>query len=133
MCLGYCCLGKYNNAPRKPVSRLGFGDANCAEIPLCRAFAIRDDYPFWKSRNERSHAGKLFFLDPQDKDTLKIFFDDNIGHTAAHIVDVRDVRTGKLIPFQVGQFQSEEDCHLLLSRATVLPALALFRHLSDCI
>ncbi len=67
----------------------------------CRAFAIRDNYPFWKSRNERSHAGKLFFLDPRDNGTLKIFFDDNIGHTAAHIVDVRDVHTGKLVPFQV--------------------------------
>ena len=72
---------------------------------FCRAFAIRDNYPFWKSRNERSHAGKLFFLDPRDKGTLKIFFDDNIGHTAAHIVDVRDVRTGKLIPFQVRDIQ----------------------------
>ena len=82
--------------------RLGHEYAICVEAPLsCRAFAIRDNYPFWKSRNERSHAGKLFFLDPRDKDTLKIFFDDNIGHTAAHIVDVRDVRTGKLIPFQV--------------------------------
>lgn len=66
-----------------------------------RAFAIRDNYPFWKSRNERSHAGKLFFLDPSDRDTLKIFFDDNIGHTSAHIVDVRDVLTGKTLQFQV--------------------------------
>lgn len=70
-------------------------------ISVCRAFAIRDYYPFWKSRNERSHAGKLFFLDPGDKGTLKIFFDDNIGHTAAHIVDARDVLSGRSIPFQV--------------------------------
>ena len=30
----------------------------------------------------------------------QIFFDDNIGHTAAHIVDARDVRTGEPLAFQ---------------------------------
>lgn len=66
-----------------------------------RAFAIYDYYPFWKSRNERSHAGKPFFLDPSDRSTLKVFFDDNIGHALPHIVDIRDVRTGAPIPFKV--------------------------------
>lgn len=66
-----------------------------------RAFAIRDFYPFWKSRNERSHAGKLLFLDPDDKETLQIFFDDNIGHTAAHIIDARNLHTGEPLPFKV--------------------------------
>ncbi len=65
-----------------------------------RAYAIRDYYAFWKSRNERSRAGKLLLLDPADQDTIQIFFDDNIGHGAAHIVDVRDVSTGEGLAFQ---------------------------------
>jgi len=32
----------------------------------------------------------------------QIFFDDNIGHTASHIVDARDVRTGEPLAFQAG-------------------------------
>ena len=31
----------------------------------------------------------------------QIFFDDNIGHTAAHIVDARDVRDGEPLAFKV--------------------------------
>ena len=65
-----------------------------------RAYAIRDYYPFWKSRNERSRAGKVLLLDPADQDTIQIFFDDNIGYGAAHIVDVRDVLTGGGLAFQ---------------------------------
>ena len=67
----------------------------------CRAYAIRDYYPFWKSRNERSRAGKLLLLDPADENVIQIFFDDNIGHGSANIVDVRDVRSGEPLAFQV--------------------------------
>ena len=63
--------------------------------------ALRDYYPFWKAHNERSRAGKLLLLDPDDESTIQVFFDDNIGHGSAHIVDVRDVRTGSPLPFQV--------------------------------
>ena len=31
----------------------------------------------------------------------QIFFDDNVGHTAAHIVDARDVRNGEPLAFKV--------------------------------
>ena len=75
----------------------------CQAVILCRAFVFRDYYPFWKSRNERAHAGKLFLLDSKDRGTLKLFFDDNIGHTAAHIVDARDVNTGQHLSFEVSQ------------------------------
>ena len=68
---------------------------------LCRAYAIRDYYSFWKSRNERSRAGKLLLLDPSDEDTIQIFFDDNIGHGSANIVDARDANTGAPLAFQV--------------------------------
>jgi hypothetical protein len=68
---------------------------------LHRACALRDFYPFWKTRNVRSRAGKLLLLDLADEDTVQIFFDDNVGHGAAHIVDARDARTGASLPFQV--------------------------------
>ena len=68
---------------------------------------IRDYYPFWKSRNERPNAGKLLLLNNTDTDTLKVFFDDNIGHTSAHIIDARDVVTGQPIPFKVSLFSSD--------------------------
>lgn len=74
---------------------------------LHRAYAFRDYYPFWKSRNERSRAGKLLLLDPADQDVIQIFFDDNIGHGAAHIVDVRNAATGEGLAFQAGTL-----CHL---------------------
>ena len=32
---------------------------------------------------------------------LQIFFDDNVGHGAAHIVDARHAVTGASLPFQV--------------------------------
>lgn len=32
---------------------------------------------------------------------MQIFFDDNLGHTAAHIVDARDVRSGDPLAFKV--------------------------------
>ena len=67
----------------------------------CRAYALRDYYPFWKSQHERSNAGKLLLLDKTDQDTLQIFFDDNIGYGRPHIVDARDVNTGQSVPFQV--------------------------------
>ena len=83
---------------------------------LCRAYAIRDYYPFWKSRNERSRAGKLLLLDPADEDVIQIFFDDNIGHGSANIVDVRDVRSGEPLAFQVSS-----DCSETCSKIHRLP------------
>ena len=71
----------------------------------CRAYAIRDYYPFWKSRNERSRAGKLLLLDRANEDVIQIFFDDNIGHGSANIVDVRDVKSGEPLAFQVTSHQ----------------------------
>jgi hypothetical protein len=70
------------------------GNRNCV-------MALRDYYPFWKMRKERSPAGKLLLLDPLDNGTIQIFFDDNILHGSAHIVDIRNVNSGLPIPFQV--------------------------------
>lgn len=63
------------------------------------AFAIRDYYPYWKQRNERSKAGKLLLVNPNATDIIQIFFDDNIGYSQAHIVDARHARTGEALPF----------------------------------
>eukprot|EP00892_Ulva_mutabilis_P009416 jgi/Ulvmu1/6847/UM031_0052.1 len=63
------------------------------------ALAIRDHYHLWKSRNEHPRAGKLLLLDPSDTSEIKMFFDDNIGYTGAHIADVRNARTGESVPF----------------------------------
>lgn len=64
-----------------------------------RAYALRDYYPYWKQRNERATAGKLLLLDPDEQEVLPIFFDDNVGYGAAHIVDVRNAVSGEPIPF----------------------------------
>ena len=62
--------------------------------------ALRDHYPYWKARQERSRAGKLFLVDTADTaSTIQVFFDDNVGHGAAHIVDARHARTGAPLPF----------------------------------
>lgn len=62
--------------------------------------ALRDYYPFWKNRNERSHAGKLLLPNRQDSSVIQVFFDDNIGYGSAHIVDARDPQTGEALPFK---------------------------------
>ena len=62
---------------------------------------VKDDYHYWRLTGFRGRGGKLFYLDPQDRDTLQIFFDDNISSDSDYfsIVDVRDIRTGHHIPY----------------------------------
>jgi hypothetical protein len=64
------------------------------------AVSVRDFYHFWKSRNELDRAGKPLIVDPTDSSVVQMFFDDNIGLSKPHIVDVRDVRSGESIPFR---------------------------------
>jgi hypothetical protein len=66
--------------------------------------ALRDYYPHWKARQERSRAGKLFLVEPGDPTApgvgcIQVFFDDNIGYGTAHIVDARDARSGAALAF----------------------------------
>eukprot|EP00899_Mesostigma_viride_P017433 jgi/Mesvir1/25691/Mv01890-RA.1 len=67
--------------------------------------ALRDYYKFWKAHQERAKAGKLLLIDPSDEEIHQIFFDDNISNGSAHIVDVRDVRTGAPLPFSEANFK----------------------------
>ena len=102
------------DAPRRPRNTRAEPTAarwlaRARRAPNC-AVAIRDHYHFWKSRNEFPRAGKLLLDDPEDTGVLQMFFDDNIGHAGAHIVDARDVRTGMSLPFRLVQ-------HAQLNRA----------------
>lgn len=87
------------------------GTTVVSSIPAVRSFmqqrlqehgtmAIRDDHFNWAGADKAAHAGKLLLMDPSDYSEHPIFFDDNIGNNDAVIVDVRDVRTGKNIPFE---------------------------------
>lgn len=63
--------------------------------------ALRDFYPFWFRKCEAASAGKLLPLDPREP-LHTLFFDDNILHDDAHIVDARDVRDGTPLAFVDG-------------------------------
>lgn len=81
------------------------------------AVAIRDYYHFWKTRNEFPRAGKLLIDDPEDVSMVQMFFDDNVGHMSAHIVDARDVRTGESLQFSKvkhAQLNKAEPVHAIL-------------------
>lgn len=55
--------------------------------------AIRDFYPWWNANNRHPSAGKLFLIDPEDKDILQVFFDDNVimEKSDLGIIDVRNI------------------------------------------
>lgn len=55
--------------------------------------AYRDYYPWWNSNSRQPSAGKLFLIDPNEKETLSIFFDDNVimEKEELGIIDVRSV------------------------------------------
>merc|ERR1739845_3616 len=61
--------------------------------------AYRDYYPWWgKVNNEAAHAGKPIYVDTNDMTVHPIFFDDHIGTTDPHIVDLRTT-AGEPLPF----------------------------------
>ncbi|CAM9810245.1 unnamed protein product [Ectocarpus sp. 6 AP-2014] len=72
-----------------------------------RCLALRDFYPFWRKNLESAEAGKVLPVDLSDSPKVwPVMFDDNIGHwrpdgsgSGAHIVDVRDMVTGRPVPF----------------------------------
>lgn len=62
--------------------------------------AIQDDYPNWKENDFHCEAAKPLFLDQADYNTHHIFFDDNADFGEDCIVDVRDVTTKEIIPYE---------------------------------
>jgi hypothetical protein len=57
--------------------------------------AIKDDWAWWQWHGEQASAGKLLTIIGGDE-TDQIFFDDNIDHSDARIVDCRDAE-GRLM------------------------------------
>lgn len=53
------------------------------------AFAIRDDWPWWRQHGEVATAGKIFVIDPSDAGCHQIFFDDNVKPHRLKIIDPR--------------------------------------------
>lgn len=63
--------------------------------------AIHDDYKYWNSHRRSSTYGKPFYIDTADRDTLPIFFDDNITENEIkNIIAPIDVATGKQVPIK---------------------------------
>ncbi|KAI9895701.1 hypothetical protein PsorP6_010377 [Peronosclerospora sorghi] len=63
--------------------------------------ALRDDWAWWSAHAEASECGKLLLVDEDATAAghVRVFLDDHIETHAAHIVDVRDVRSGRPVPF----------------------------------
>lgn len=64
--------------------------------------AIRDDWTYWMDHNGASQQGKPFYIDREDRETLSIFFDDNISTQSRNknIIAPLDIATGVLIPIE---------------------------------
>ncbi|KAJ0397046.1 hypothetical protein P43SY_010030 [Pythium insidiosum] len=66
--------------------------------------ALRDYWEWWSAHAEDGEYGKLLLVDTQPSDDeIAVFFDDHIEAHHAHIVDVRDVKTGAPVPFEVSR------------------------------
>ncbi|CAN0231183.1 unnamed protein product [Discosporangium mesarthrocarpum] len=71
-----------------------------------RTLALRDFYPYWRSMLEAPEGGKVLPVPKEGgaRTVFPVMFDDNIGRPGgslgAHIVDVRDVSTGRAVPFE---------------------------------
>lgn len=65
-----------------------------------RSLALQDDFCHWAANEESDSSGKVLIVDTAGTSPFRhIFFDDNIERDRAHIVDARDLRTGKTLPF----------------------------------
>jgi hypothetical protein len=62
--------------------------------------AINDDFENWEANDFHNEAAKPLFIDQADYQTHHIFFDDNANEDEDCIVDVRDVITKEIIPYQ---------------------------------
>lgn len=64
--------------------------------------AIHDDWKYWNGHDMSVRYGKPFYIDREDRETLPIFFDDNIrvDDLAKNIIAPVDIATGELIPVE---------------------------------
>ena len=63
------------------------------------SMAIQEDYQNWADNDQHREVGKLLLIDQADYNTQHIFFDDNADEDDDCIVDVRDVITGEIVPY----------------------------------
>ncbi|KAL4159398.1 hypothetical protein PRNP1_005158 [Phytophthora ramorum] len=61
--------------------------------------ALRDYWEWWSAHAEDGQYGKLLLVNEDEDDNISIFFDDHIEAHHAHIVDVRDIRSGSPVDF----------------------------------
>lgn len=71
-----------------------------AVLQKSSSMAINDDYDNWKDNDFHCEAAKPLFIDQADYGTHHIFFDDNANEGEDCIVDVRDVITKEIIPYE---------------------------------
>lgn len=64
--------------------------------------AIHDDWNYWNVHHLSTQYGKPFYVDREDRETLSIFFDDNIrtDDSTNNIIAPIDATTGRLIPME---------------------------------
>lgn len=71
------------------------------------SLALRDYFPYWKSKEMTAEGGKLLFYDlSSHADIHWMFFDDNIRYKNAHIIDTRHVHRDSRVPFIASLLQS---------------------------
>lgn len=79
-------------------------DPNAAYQLLRRIkhIAIQDDWKHWNAYGMTAKAGKPFYIDRRDRETLSIFFDDNIrkNDSVKNIILPLDIVTGEIIPIE---------------------------------
>jgi len=63
------------------------------------SMAISDDYANWADNDFHREVAKPLFIDQADYGTQHIFFDDNADEDEDCIVDVRDVITKEIVPY----------------------------------
>ncbi|KAL4174898.1 hypothetical protein KRP22_006827 [Phytophthora ramorum] len=61
--------------------------------------ALRDYWEWWSAHAEDGQYGKLLLVNEDEDDNISVFFDDHIEAHHAHIVDVRDIRSGSPVDF----------------------------------
>ena len=63
-------------------------------------FAFRDDYSGWARAGFEGPAGKPMWVDRNDAEIVRVFFDDNVREDSANIIDLRDAATGEAVAFE---------------------------------
>jgi len=76
------------------TTRIGtFGHGSTREQQTA---GVKDDWAWWQWHGEQAHAGKLLISFSPEENAAQLFFDDNVRHNDARIVDCRSSRGERL-------------------------------------